>query len=475
MRYNSSIFRLKIISQLLLLLFVVLLLAACNSAAERSGNNTQDPGADSVSTPVDSVFNPDSVGTDSVVAPKPRATIRPTFDDSDDPAPPEASIAYTYKNKMKKGDKELIQVYVQLDKPVEALAANLESTLNEQKAKETGSTDTSIIKSLTITGGKYFLVSIENYDTSVFLIEPVYGDLKQELLFKKPNKWIWRVTAKKEIARAEKIFIIVKSEDAEGKVTESDISILQVEISVNNQPGPVLPPKPRPSFMESYGWLLLIALVVIILALITARWLHKKRLKNLNSRIHFSYAWKNEQETIVDKLYESLKKDGFNVIRDKVNLEYRGLISGFMKDIGKANIIIVCISDKYLKSRFCMFELYEIYRNCGMSKEAFVQKVFPIREEDINLSDAAVIDTYADYWRAAELEQEAIVKDKSQVTTSEQFAQYDAVKRIAQELGNLLNFLSDINSLNIELLSNSDFAELKQSLSAALNNMNKTT
>lgn len=460
MRCSALISGSKIVTRLLVL-FVVLLMAACNNAAEKKGIPS-----------VDSVYRP----VDSVVPPLPDTSVKTGVDSTgpdhsgSDPSLPKASIAYAYKGKMKKGAKEPIEVHVQLDKPLEAVAANLETSLNEEKAKEIGSSDTSIIKSLTIAGNKYFLVSIREYDTSVFFIKPIYGAARQELKYERPSKWVWEVTAKKEVARSN-IYVVVTSEDSTGKVHDSDITKLPVEITVTNEPLP----KPKPAFIEKYGWSLLIAAILVIVGLLVMRRVRKKRLKELNSRIYFSYAWKNEKETIIDKLYNSLKKDGFNVIRDKANLEYRGLISGFMKDIGKANIIIVSISDKYLRSRFCMFELYEIYRNCGMNKEAFAKKVFPIREEDINLSDAAVIDEYADYWKAEELEHEAIVKDKSQATTSEQFAQYDAVQRIARELGNLLNFLSDINSLNIELLSNNDFAELKQSLSAAVIELDKAT
>jgi len=449
----------------ILLCFFIL---SCNNASERSvdeyttvdstattsGDEVMDT-ANTANVAVDSIQDdrlPDnSTGSDipiTTVRPAPLPAIREGDDrvGSTEPSP-KASIAYAYKNKMKKGDNELVQMHVQLNKPLENVRSGLRNSLDEQKAIETGSSDTSIIKSLSIAGDKYFLVSIK-YDTAVFFIERIFGEEKQELKFNKPNKWIWRVTAKRETTKSE-IFIIVRSEDAAGNMHESDVSILPIQISVAIPMGSA---NSRASFFTKYGWLLFSAAVVILLLFFISLWRKRKRLQELNSRIYFSYAWNEEKDTIIDKLYMSLEKDGFNVIRDKVDLKYKGLISNFMKDIGKGNIIIIAISDKYLKSRFCMFELYEIYRNCGMSKEEFVKKVFPIRQEEINLSDAVVIDHYIDHWNEEELKLEALVKDTSQETTSEQFAQYDAIRRIESELGNLLHFLSDINSLNIELL-----------------------
>lgn len=383
---------------------------------------------------------------------------------------PKASIAYSYKDKMKKGEKGLIQMHVQLNKPLTEVASHLKTSLGEEKAIQTGSSDTSLVKSLEIAGAKYFHVTID-YDTAIFLIEKSVGEEKQELRYSKPNKWVWRVTAKKETSKSD-IIIIVKTEGEDGKIHESDNGILPVEITVdptdfanaNNEVS-------QPSFLNGYGWWLLAAGLLIVGWFTFAAWRRKKRERELRSRVFLSYAWSTGKDTIIDKLYNSLKNAGYNVVRDKVDLGYKGLISGFMKDIGKGNIIIVSLSDKYLKSRFCMFELYEIYRNCGMDKAAFVKKVFPIREEDINLSDVTVVNKYVQYWEAEEVKWETLVKDKEQEITSEQFAQYEIIRRISNEMANLLYFLSDINALNVELVADNDFAAVKKSLQAAIDGM----
>ena len=45
-----------------------------------------------------------------------------------------------------------------------------------------------------------------------------------------------------------------------------------------------------------------------------------------------------------------MKKDGYNVVRDKEDVGYKGSISDFMRTIGRGDFIVVAISDKYLKS-----------------------------------------------------------------------------------------------------------------------------
>ena len=99
--------------------------------------------------------------------------------------------------------------------------------------------------------------------------------------------------------------------------------------------------------------------------------------------IFFSYAWgdPNEiggREKIVNDLYDALVAGGFTVIRDKNDLRYKGLISGLTQRIGRGKFIVVAISDKYLKSTYCMSELLEIYRRSNSDIDELLKKIFPI-------------------------------------------------------------------------------------------------
>jgi TIR domain len=67
-------------------------------------------------------------------------------------------------------------------------------------------------------------------------------------------------------------------------------------------------------------------------------------------------AWKRAE--VVDRLCETLDKDGWHILRDSNVLRSGELISGFMKRIGLADHVIVVLSDKYLRSPYCMTELH---------------------------------------------------------------------------------------------------------------------
>ncbi|HVF81397.1 MAG TPA: TIR domain-containing protein [Flavisolibacter sp.] len=74
-----------------------------------------------------------------------------------------------------------------------------------------------------------------------------------------------------------------------------------------------------------------------------------------------SYAWGGDSEKIVNDLDTAFQKKGIVLTRDKRDLGFKGIITAFMQRIGKGQGVVVVISDKYLKSPYCMFELLEIY------------------------------------------------------------------------------------------------------------------
>ena len=189
-------------------------------------------------------------------------------------------------------------------------------------------------------------------------------------------------------------------------------------------------------------------------------------------KIYFSYAWGDDSETgesrekIVGDLYESLKEDGFEVFRDKEDSEYKDLISDMMKDIGRRQFIVVAISDKYLKSLNCMYEMYEIYRNSKLEKDKFIQKIYPIRVENISLSKPKVLAEYFKYWKEQENEWKDLIDAFGSSISPEQQIKYKRIKAIASELGVFLDLLSDINCRTKEDLSHNNFEEIKKAIKA---------
>jgi len=84
-----------------------------------------------------------------------------------------------------------------------------------------------------------------------------------------------------------------------------------------------------------------------------------------------SYAWTPESNSFVDRLQQSLEQHGIHLRRDREEVRYKESIRDFMRRIGQGKCVVVVISDKYLKSENCMFEMIEIARSRDCANASF--------------------------------------------------------------------------------------------------------
>jgi hypothetical protein len=186
--------------------------------------------------------------------------------------------------------------------------------------------------------------------------------------------------------------------------------------------------------------------------------------------VYFSYAWndaekeENNREDMVNRLFGALEADGFNLKRDKMNIQYKGFISDFMREIGRGGLIVVALSDKYLRSPYCMHELNEIYRNSRQERDEFAKKIFPIRVEDIKINDPRDIDVYLSFWDAELSKWKVLVEQRPDQLGRALFDEYQKIKEIHSNFGDLVAYLRNMNTLTAKLLAEDDFAIVRTAL-----------
>lgn len=193
-----------------------------------------------------------------------------------------------------------------------------------------------------------------------------------------------------------------------------------------------------------------------------------------NRAIYISYACGDDRETgpsregIVDHLYGSLKADGYDVRRDKMDLGYKGLISQFMADIGRGVCVVVVISDKYLRSPYCMWELLQIYRNLQ-----FHERICPIVLADAKIHSVDDRIEYTEFWRKEKKRVDSRVKKLGieALSTEGTLREAEKVREISHTVDKLLTFVADMNTLNPDLLAANNFETLKRAIDERLGQM----
>ena len=191
--------------------------------------------------------------------------------------------------------------------------------------------------------------------------------------------------------------------------------------------------------------------------------------------IFFSYAWNDDGETkggreeLVNQLYDQLKTDGFDVQRDKNNLSYAGLITEFMKRIGKGDLVVVFLSKKYLFSSYCMWELAEVYRNNKQERDLFVRHILPIRVEEVNLDDHTLMGHVLNYWENKKSEEEQFVIKHIGSIGRASLDKFLRIRDVQRACGDLLGYFNDINAQTKEMLQENNFRTVKLEIINRLN------
>ncbi|MBL4837117.1 MAG: TIR domain-containing protein [Kordiimonadaceae bacterium] len=170
-------------------------------------------------------------------------------------------------------------------------------------------------------------------------------------------------------------------------------------------------------------------------------------------RWYVSYAWNDDKtpegkdrEEMVDKFCEEAKSKGILIVRDKDRLKYGDSIEGFMRSIAQGDKIFVVMSDKYLKSENCMFELYHIWKHANADFEAFKERILPFCLPDAKIWEIFDRPNYVKYWRerfeflrskmASHSLEDIPLKDHKEYDRTKEFSPF--VKEILPQIADIL-------------------------------------
>lgn len=99
----------------------------------------------------------------------------------------------------------------------------------------------------------------------------------------------------------------------------------------------------------------------------------------------------------IEKLYNILKDAGKNVRLDKIDIKTGESILQFMQEMGSSKNIIVIINKKYLKSKYCMYELCKIWEK-NKTPEELRKVIYAYVIEDFDIYDLNAKADISKHW-----------------------------------------------------------------------------
>jgi internalin A len=168
--------------------------------------------------------------------------------------------------------------------------------------------------------------------------------------------------------------------------------------------------------------------------------------------VFISYAWEDaspegkERQQIVDGLVDALGKhpEQIAVRIDRDEMRPGDLISAFMDRLAAADRVIVVISAKYLRSEYCMYELFKIYQNCRNQAEDFQRRIIPIILPDAGLSGKTLERLkVADEWDKQRKELESIFIKNPDILGERGYKKYRLICEFSRNTFDMLDYLLD--------------------------------
>jgi hypothetical protein len=181
--------------------------------------------------------------------------------------------------------------------------------------------------------------------------------------------------------------------------------------------------------------------------------------------IYISHAWGGTSDEILSQLVPRLEAEKIAFILDKRDLGYRQSIRDFMVRLGKADMVIIILSNKYLKSEYCMFELIQIYQNQNL-----VERIFPIVLDEVKISSSSDRLDFVKYWEGQLMDLQNKVKELNSLTYIEGITDdLNLYSEIRNNIARLTGILRDLNTLNITLHQESDYHDLIEAIKSRIN------
>ena len=127
--------------------------------------------------------------------------------------------------------------------------------------------------------------------------------------------------------------------------------------------------------------------------------------------VYVSYAWEPASQAFVDEVGQRLPADRFEFRRDKTHMRTGDWISSFMAEIGRADCVLVVLSDKYLRSTNCMRELLHLYQRSQGDRADLMGRIVAVIPPDLKIDRATGRAVYIRHWRDEHKALESVFQD----------------------------------------------------------------
>lgn len=169
--------------------------------------------------------------------------------------------------------------------------------------------------------------------------------------------------------------------------------------------------------------------------------------------IFLSYSWHDRD--IADIIQKDMGNVGIKLIRDTTNLKYKDDIKAFMGMVRSTDYSIILLSESYLKSTNCMFEVMELMKEIN-----FIEKVLPIMIDDTKIFKPADQINIIKYWKNEKYLLEDQTKNLDIISSLNIFNQLKIVNQIYTSIDEFIKQITLLKLMNLDELKSEYYKSL---------------
>ena len=172
---------------------------------------------------------------------------------------------------------------------------------------------------------------------------------------------------------------------------------------------------------------------------------------NKESKIFLSYSHENKETADrVDKFFIS---KGIQLTRDERDAPAYSSLPKFMDTIRDHDYVILLISDAYLKSINCMYEVIQF-----IQERNYIDRTFPmVIDNETTIFNGSKHIKYIHYWQERYKEFGEEMKKLQYTGTSPLHKELDKIDKIQSNIGEFLNKIAKLKCLPLDELENTNY------------------
>ncbi|RJW74125.1 TIR domain-containing protein [Coprococcus sp. AF38-1] len=193
---------------------------------------------------------------------------------------------------------------------------------------------------------------------------------------------------------------------------------------------------------------------------------------NTDKNVFLSYCQKDKDiADSIDEKIGMLIEGKATLSRDIRDVEYHESFKKFMQSIEKHDYVISIISDNYLKSRNCMYEMLEVVKDSNFSQrllfiiltneDAKYYKVVPIQDIGADVYSVSGQAKYLKFWSQVDKKLDSEIEEiGNSIYAINQIKEKKIIQKILLDLPDFLEFLRDNKGLSLTEHLEKGFADM---------------